>query len=62
MITFVTPAELTKWMEVRDWGSRSRGALADWLVGVPVLPGDDDVAVTLGKLSAAGMKRGRPIR
>ncbi len=60
LITFVTLAELTKWMEVRDWGMRSRGALAEWLVAVPVLPGDEDVAVTWGKLAAAATKRGRP--
>ena len=60
LITFVTLAELTKWMEVRKRGTQSRGALAEWLVGIPVVPGDEDVAVTYGKLSAAAMKRGRP--
>ncbi|MFI9559808.1 type II toxin-antitoxin system VapC family toxin [Nonomuraea endophytica] len=60
VITFVTLAELTKWMDIRDWGVRSRNALAAWLQSIPVLPGDEDVAVTWGRLAAAAVKRGRP--
>jgi predicted nucleic acid-binding protein len=52
--------ELTKWTEVRHWGARSRQALADWLSNIPVLPGDEPVAATWGRLSAAGIQRGRP--
>ncbi len=60
LITFVTYGELTQWTEIRDWGSRRRQELADWLNGIPVLPGDEAVAATWGHLSAAGMKAGLP--
>lgn len=39
VITFVTLAELVKWTEIRDWGSRRRQALADWLSAIPAFPG-----------------------
>jgi predicted nucleic acid-binding protein len=60
LITFVTFGELIKWAEVRHWGSRNRQALADWLSGIPVLPGDEPVAAMWGRLSAAAVQRGRP--
>jgi len=60
LVTFVTLGELTKWAQVRGWGTTSRQALADWLSVVPVLPGDEAVAVTWGHLSAAAVLRGRP--
>jgi predicted nucleic acid-binding protein len=60
IITFVTRAELTKWAEIRNWGPGNRTVLAQWMAGVPMLPGDEDVADTYGVLSAAGMRRGRP--
>ncbi|MEV8230908.1 type II toxin-antitoxin system VapC family toxin [Streptomyces sp. NPDC079167] len=60
LITFVTFGELTQWTEIRDWGNLRRQALADWLSGIPVLPGDDAVAATWERLSAAGRKAGRP--
>lgn len=60
LITFVTFGELTKWAEVRSWGERRRGELADWLARVAVLPGDEAVASTWGRLSAAAARRGRP--
>jgi len=60
LITFITPGELTKWAEARHWSQRSRGELARWLSTLPVLQGDEDVAITWGRLSAAAMRRGRP--
>jgi predicted nucleic acid-binding protein len=60
LITFITFGELTKWVEIRHWGARNRQALADWLSDIPVLPGDEAVATTWGRLSAAGIQRGRP--
>jgi predicted nucleic acid-binding protein len=60
LITFVTFGELAKWAEVRHWGTRRRNELADWLSGIPALPGDEAVAATWGRLSAAAMWRGRP--
>lgn len=47
-------------MQVRQWGSRSRQELADWLSPIAVLPGDEAVAVTWGRLCAAAAHRGRP--
>ena len=60
LITFVTLGELTKWAEIRDWGTHRRNELASWLSGLPVLPGDEAVAQTWGILSAAAARRGRP--
>ena len=42
LITFITLGnpELTKWAEIRHWGTRSRQALADWISGMVVLPGN----------------------
>lgn len=60
LITFVTLGELTKWAMVRRWGSKSRQELADWLAPLVILSGDDAVAVTWGRLSAAAHRRGRP--
>lgn len=60
LITFVTLGELTKWAEIRDWGTHRRSELASWLSGIPVLPGDEAVAEIWGKLSAAATRRGRP--
>jgi len=48
LITFVTFGELTKWAEIRDWGERRRGDLADWLAGMAVIPGDEAIAATWG--------------
>jgi hypothetical protein len=44
LITFVTLGELTKWAEIRNWGTHRRSELASWLSGIPVLPGDEAVA------------------
>jgi predicted nucleic acid-binding protein len=60
LITFVTFGELTKWAEIRSWGAGRRQELADWLSGIPILPGDEAVAAVWGRLSAAGVQRGRP--
>ncbi len=43
LLTFVTLGELTKWAEIRDWGTHRRSELATWLSGIPVLPGDEAV-------------------
>ena len=48
LITFVTLGELTKWAEIRHWGSHRREELAGWLAGIPVLPGDEAVAAVWG--------------
>jgi predicted nucleic acid-binding protein len=60
VVTIVTLGELTKWTVVRHWGERNRQALSDWLSVIPVLAGEESVAVTWGRLSAAAALRGRP--
>jgi toxin FitB len=58
-VTFVTLGELTQWAELRQWGCHNRDALENWLGGVIVLPYDEDVARTWGRISAAAIRRGR---
>jgi predicted nucleic acid-binding protein len=60
LITFVTLAELTRWVEQRQWGAHRRELLACWLVGKHVLHSDDDVARTWGTITAYAYLRGRP--
>jgi len=59
-VTFVTLGELTQWAELRQWGRRNRVALEMWLDGVIVLPYNEDVARSWGRISAAAIQRGRP--
>jgi predicted nucleic acid-binding protein len=58
-VTFVTLGELTQWAELRQWGRRNRDALESWLGGVIILPYNEDVARTWGRISAAAIQRGR---
>jgi len=60
LITFVTLAELTKWTDLRKWGSTRRSELTHWLADMAVLPGSEDVAIAWGQISAAAIERGRP--
>ncbi|MGH3985071.1 MAG: type II toxin-antitoxin system VapC family toxin [Pseudonocardiaceae bacterium] len=60
LITFVTLAELTRWVEQRQWGTNRRERLASWLLGKHVLHSDDDVARTWGAITAYAYLRGRP--
>ena len=59
-LTFVTVAELWKWAEVRSWGTTSRERLSTWVSRRPVLPYDEQVARTWGRLAAGARRRGRP--
>jgi predicted nucleic acid-binding protein len=59
-VTFVTVAELHKWMAIRSWGPQRRAGLEGWLGGVPHLGYDDEVSRTWGNLSAEAVRRGRP--
>ncbi len=59
LITFVTLAELTRWVEQRQWEAHRRERLARWLVGRHVLHTDDDVARTWGVITAYAHLRGR---
>jgi predicted nucleic acid-binding protein len=56
----VTFGELAKWAEIRNWGQHRREELTSWLSHIAVLPGDEAVAATWGRLSAAAVQRGRP--
>jgi predicted nucleic acid-binding protein len=60
LITFVTFGELATWAEIRNWGQRRREELTSWLSRIAVLPGDEAVDATWGRLSAAAVQRGRP--
>lgn len=59
-LSFVTVGELWKWAEVRSWGATSRDQLTTWIARRPVLPYDEDVARTWGRLAAGAQRRGRP--
>lgn len=59
-LAFVTVAELSKWAEVRSWGTPARHRLDAWIARRPVIPYDPDVARTWGQLSGRGQRRGRP--
>jgi predicted nucleic acid-binding protein len=60
LITFVTFGELAEWAEIRNRGQRRREELTSWLSRIAVLSGDEAVAATWGRLSAAAIRRGRP--
>lgn len=60
LITFVTLAELTRWVEQRQWGTPRRERLAHWLLGRHVLHSNDAVAHTWGAITAYAYLRGRP--
>jgi len=59
-ITFVTVGELAKWAEIRSWGAPARRRLDLWLSGVGIIPYDEAVARTWGRLAAGAQRRGRP--
>ena len=59
-ISFVTLAELTKWVEVRHWGPPNRARMDRWLSGVGYVPHKPEVSRTWGRLAAAAQRRGRP--
>lgn len=59
-ITFVTLAELTKWVHLRSWGLARQERLERWLQPLPVLPGTPKVAHVWGEMSAYAQRRGRP--
>jgi predicted nucleic acid-binding protein len=59
-LTFVTVGELSKWAEVRRWGRARREDLDAWVAGRPVIPYDEVIAKTWGRLAGAAQLRGRP--
>lgn len=59
-ISFVTVGELTKWVEIRQWGLHRRSRLDAFRRDKFVMLGDEDVAVEWGRLAAAAHRDGRP--
>jgi toxin FitB len=59
-LTFITVAELSKWAEVRSWGTPARRRLDAWIAHRPVIPYAPDVARTWGRLAGRAQRRGRP--
>jgi hypothetical protein len=59
-LSFVTVGELWKWAEVRSWGQGHRTRLETWIGGRPLVPYDDEVARTWGRLAAVAQRRGQP--
>lgn len=58
-VTFVTVAELARWAEKRHWGEQRRTELVRWLTTKIILPYDETVAWTWGRLSVRSERRGR---
>ncbi len=50
-LSFIAVAELSKWAEVRSWGSPARRRLDRWISDRPVIPYDSDIARTWGRLA-----------
>lgn len=61
-ITFVTLDELTRWLEMRRWGTKNRSVIGDWLDRALLLPYSRQVATTWGELQAGAAHRGRTPR
>ncbi|WP_406642924.1 type II toxin-antitoxin system VapC family toxin [Amycolatopsis sp. WGS_07] len=59
-ITFVTLAELNKWMHLRSWARPRRERLEQWMRSLPVLPATPKVSRVWGEISAHAQRRGRP--
>ncbi|HET9142161.1 type II toxin-antitoxin system VapC family toxin, partial [Actinophytocola sp.] len=60
IITFVTLAELTTWVELRHWGPSRLASFARWLDGVGVLHSTDGIARMWGRIMAGAVACGRP--
>lgn len=59
-ISFVTVGELTKWVELRQWGLHRRARLDAFRSDKFVILGDEDVALRWGRLAAAAQRDGQP--
>lgn len=59
-ISFVTVGELTKWVEVRQWGLHRRARLDAFRSDKFVMLGDEDIAVGWGRAAAAAQRDGQP--
>ena len=59
-LTFVTVGELSKWAEIRSWGPKLRTSVDTWVIGKGVIPWNDSIAMTWGRLAGRAQSRGRP--
>ena len=59
-ISFITLGELTKWVEVRQWGLHRRARLDAFRRDKFVMLGDEDIALRWGQLAAAAQRDGQP--
>jgi toxin FitB len=59
-ISFVAVGELTKWVELRQWGLHRRARLDAFRSDKFVILGDEDVALSWGRLAAAAQRDGQP--
>jgi predicted nucleic acid-binding protein len=59
-ISFVTLGELTKWVEVRQWGPHRRTRLDAFRRDKFIMLGDEDIALRWGRLAAAAQRDGQP--
>ena len=58
-ISYVTLGEMTRWAEVRKFGTRARTALVHWIRDKVVVPYDINVATRWGRVMADGDLCGR---
>lgn len=59
-LTFVTVGELTFWAEKRNFGTRRRTDLMEWIVSKPLVDTDLNTALRWGRMKAGWESRGRP--
>jgi predicted nucleic acid-binding protein len=60
VVSFITAGELWRWAHIRDWGSRRRRKLEDWLATVLVLESTPEIWRIWGRITAEARLRGRP--
>lgn len=59
IVTFVTVGELSRWLHMRDLGSRRRALVEGW-INSEAIGGSAEVARTWGEITARSQMRGRP--
>jgi tRNA(fMet)-specific endonuclease VapC len=61
VISFVTFAELYRWMTASNWGRAKRRKLEEYLSNFLVLHSDDELCLRWAQIVDRGKRRGRPI-
>jgi tRNA(fMet)-specific endonuclease VapC len=62
VISFVTFAELHRWMMASNWGSAKRRKLEEYLSNFLVLHSDDELCLRWAQIVDRGKRSGRPIQ